>query len=402
MKSNTRCQLEQHCKVSGYSIIELLIAVFLTFILTIAASQSYQLNKKTFRATQGISDVQQNLRFASYFLNKELRQAGNLGCFQGVKSHLEVGLSEPDDESNLIPLYDMSKSVNVWQYKPSDDDLDLGSSDAYTTPDDSASSWVDSNGRVRPSVLAGRAMIGSDILLVTKVSEPLDVSFIDANSPVIASLGLQDGSVVDFNDGQIVLVGDCSSSELFVQAEGGALDLTYTTSSDYQPRNRPFTQWRRNWQSTHELRTLESTLYYVGMGASGLPALFRLDVGSGVGGEALHEEVVDGIEVMKVILGFDTDNDRRIDGYYSPSSLSSESGEVLAVQTGLLAVAGGVLSNGGSDEELNIKDYEILPGFSVKSPEFWNTTLDRRVRYVSSSSVHLRNAGLARSAEVEY
>lgn len=62
----------------GFTMVELMVALVIGVVLVGAAIQIYLSNKQAFRFQQGQGTVQENLRYAQYFLNNELQKAGFL------------------------------------------------------------------------------------------------------------------------------------------------------------------------------------------------------------------------------------------------------------------------------------------------------------------------------------
>jgi len=81
----------------GFSIVEVLIALALSSILLIGITQIYLSTKKAFYAQENLARLQENGRFASYILTRNIRMAGYEGC---AGSNLPFGL-KGFDSSNL-------------------------------------------------------------------------------------------------------------------------------------------------------------------------------------------------------------------------------------------------------------------------------------------------------------
>jgi type II secretory pathway component PulJ len=64
----------------GFSLIELMISTILGIFLLFGLVQIYLSAKKTYIAQQNITHIQENGRYAIYFLNKEIRMAGYAAC----------------------------------------------------------------------------------------------------------------------------------------------------------------------------------------------------------------------------------------------------------------------------------------------------------------------------------
>ncbi len=69
--------------LTGFSLIELLIALAIGVFMTVVLLSTYQVNKRDYTAQDQRARLQENLRFALDFIGKDLRQAVNLGCAQG-------------------------------------------------------------------------------------------------------------------------------------------------------------------------------------------------------------------------------------------------------------------------------------------------------------------------------
>ncbi len=371
----------------GFTLIELMVSIVLSLFLTAIAAQSYLASKVTYTATNQSAKIQENIRFASYFLNKELRQAGNFGCFQKVQNMLNLG----GTNSNNRALLDISRPINVWRYRVGGNNFDLSGPDAFNVPNLRRGRWRNDANHIRPALLNNRAMEGSDILLITKLSEPLDVKLAAKGFNDINTQTLRIQQPHTFAAGQVLLVGNCSRADLF-QHRGNNQNVLRNNFITGQ-------RWQLDWNSDqgHEVRALESTLYYIGLGASGLPALFKVDVSQGFFASLPHQEIVDGIEGMKIALGEDAVNgDNMVDRYVNSDDATSI-GSILSVQVGLLAVG----DENSNDNVANRRVYQLTQLHQMRSPTKLdpgnvNSPDDTRIRHVTNTTVKLRNRGLTR------
>lgn len=69
---------------TGFSLIELMIALAIGVFMTLVLLSTYQVNKRDYQQQDQRARLQENLRFALDFIGKDLRQAVNLGCAQGL------------------------------------------------------------------------------------------------------------------------------------------------------------------------------------------------------------------------------------------------------------------------------------------------------------------------------
>jgi type IV pilus assembly protein PilW len=64
----------------GFSLIELMVAMTASLILLVGVGQIYLGTSATSRAQEGLSRVQENARFATDALARQIRMAGHTGC----------------------------------------------------------------------------------------------------------------------------------------------------------------------------------------------------------------------------------------------------------------------------------------------------------------------------------
>ena len=63
-------------KDNGFTLVELLIAMVIGSIVMAAGYASFITQQKSYRTTESVSEIQQNLRFAMLAIEKDLRMAG--------------------------------------------------------------------------------------------------------------------------------------------------------------------------------------------------------------------------------------------------------------------------------------------------------------------------------------
>ena len=394
-------------KHNGFTLVELMVSIVLALFLAIVAGQSYVSTKTTYRATEQNARIQENLRFATHFINREVRQAGNIGCFQTITSHL-IGPDTNFDRETIRGLYDFRQPVNVWRYQQ-DDNFDLSSNAAYSVPALARNQWNDADARRRPlRSLDNQVMRGSDLISVTKISEPLGIRLSDINNLNSDQLNVQQLNGNTIPTGQVLLVGDCNSADLFVHTgaqQDGTTGVLERGNSNLDVRNNlDGSTWQKNWDSSAEVRLVESTIFFIGQGASNLPALFKLDLG--LGGSAQPLEIVDGIEFMRALVGLDSNDDNVLDQYARIDEIGGIANypNIRSLQIGLLAVG----DENTSIDAANNRTFQLTQRHQVTSPDSIPPEFspnsggvdDTRYRQSTTTTIELRNAGLRRKPEV--
>ncbi|MEM7359811.1 MAG: PilW family protein [Pseudomonadota bacterium] len=349
----------------GYTLIELLVGLLIGLFLSGAAIQSYLSTKETYTITQNVNRVQEDSRFATFFLSRDLRETTNLGCIKAVRNMLPAAV-----DNNLT---DLLVKVGGWDH----DDTSLGDEvnlDGNYAVQTNRTKWRGLNNGTNQQLPDEIDSISfSDSIVIKKIT-PVEGATITATAD--ATTFNVTGYTPQTNE--ILIIGDCFRSDQF---QVGA--VTGTSSYTVTP-NPSTTTFGQNWGPSARLYSVTFTNYYVGLrsGAS-VPSLFRLD--SAVGATA--EELVEGVESMQVLYGLDLDNDGDANRYVSARDLSAAEWEdLVSIRVGLLFVA-----PGGIDEETAeaSQTYSLAGGI-----DFTTAVGDRDLRYVANVTVKTRNLGL--------
>lgn len=73
-----------HRRTSGFSLIELMVALVLGALMVVASLGIFASNRQAYRATESVSRVQENARAAFELLSQDLRHAGGNACARGI------------------------------------------------------------------------------------------------------------------------------------------------------------------------------------------------------------------------------------------------------------------------------------------------------------------------------
>ena len=377
----------------GFTLVELMVAIVLGLLLTAAVLQTYLSTKQTYRVTEGVSRVQENARFALHFLTKDLRNAGYSGCIGRVRNKLNGDPTEYISfESAVIGWdYDDTTATNT-----ATNDFSLSATNAALDLPTDVNKWGRTNSAggtsPLPAILQGEVARGSDVLWF-KNFEELDIIIKEHNDKSVSIVAESEHGVP--ND-SIMLVGNCSEVELFQhlsQGQGKQVNLNANTGAGGSPGNRAIggslAEWSRLYTAEDNLYGFVQTYYYIGEGASGLPSLFRFRTGkpsitvtsTDVTGTA--EELVEGVESMQVVFGEDLNNDDNPNRYISASEVTNWD-DIVSVRVGLLYRT----PNNSTDQDQSTS-YTLLDNIN-----FTHDANDNLLRYVTNTTVKLRNRGL--------
>ncbi|MEM9173295.1 MAG: prepilin-type N-terminal cleavage/methylation domain-containing protein, partial [Pseudomonadota bacterium] len=239
----------------GYTLIEIMIALTIGVFLTGGMLNLYIGSKRAYNIQSTLTELQEVGRFGIKSMIEDIRMAGFFGCgttasvvnvLTGGAANWEINAAEP--------LRGFDAGVSVF-----------------------------------PPNFAGNVVANTDALVLLR-TQPSDAYVVDTHSTAANQLTLKDPH--DLQQGEILAVTDCLNTAIFQQTNanaasvattvdhaagttvpgncapglGGPVDCAAGTSQPYQFPEESF------------ITRVISRAYYIGNGASGRSALFRLDI----------------------------------------------------------------------------------------------------------------------------
>lgn len=297
-----------HKRQGGLSLVELMIALLLSALLTLAVAQLYLSNRQTWSVNEATSRLQESARILRTLLDRELRMVGYRGCLGNHKTPPENSLNTATHLLN-----DVAVSIQGWD-----------------------------NVSDTPSALAGTLnpvpASGTDVLLIrTVLGQPLRLSAETTSNAVITESpgptlagACPDGSArrsgLCVND--IVLISDCEKARYFqitgitpqagnpsaTPPEPPSLSLAHQAGSD--PGNAT-TDWggdaATRFEAGAEVVPTGAVVYYLATD-DGLTGLYRKV------NQQNAELLIPYLENLQVTYGTDTDGNGQADTYAAASS----------------------------------------------------------------------------------
>jgi type IV pilus assembly protein PilW len=346
--------------MAGLSLIELMIALLLGVILTLGATQVYLGTSQTYRLTDAIAHTQENIRFASSMMQRDVRGAGGLACLQN-EGDVVVKLQG----TRVVPLGD---GILGWEAAGTG----IGDEQDYEfalAADGSA--WSEGSGAgVFPAELVGEVVSGTDVLIVNSIQTlPVEVTgSSNGRIDVDAASAIPQGRII------LAVTDDCSAGELFQKGNNATANSVTIAGGGFNPGNSPST-FDLNFNAGAKVAALSTAAYYIGVGTSGAPSLFRqrLDTAPEV-----PQELVEGVESMQVLYGVSTGAFKRADVYREADNVTNWQ-NVVSVRVAFI-----VRSADGANSEDVTRVFNLL-GTEVTAPT------DRRARLFSASTIGIRN-----------
>ncbi len=203
---------------SGFSLLELMLALMLGVVVTAGIVQLFAGNNQTYAVLNGQSRMQESARYALDFITRSARTAGYVGCDPG--DNIQSGLN--GDFGNLFEL-NIANPIEVFNYTgggaPGDTAIGDWAPSAATLPRKTgASTSVNAflgTGGIDLSVTAGSLesgdiVAGSDILVLRRLEAP-GVPIADIIQPG-DPIEVEDGSQFAAND--FVVIANCNQATL--------------------------------------------------------------------------------------------------------------------------------------------------------------------------------------------
>ena len=263
-------------KQTGLTLVELLVAMAIQFILLAAMVYVYTSSRVMFTVNEQLSRVQENGRYATDALLYDIRMAG----FSGCRSIKEI---TPNIIANSPPVF-ASLGDSLVAYE---------NGDGWTNP-------TTLNRVAGSDVITLQSTRGSGVSLVGNMS--VDTAQLQINSN-------PDG--LKSND--LILISDCSNADLFraTTVAKGASKVNITHAMSTNTSNR----LSKLYQDDAQILSFDAHTYFIATDANGEPGLYQYSLSS-----ATATLLAEGIESMQLLLAEDTNGDQEPDVYISASS----------------------------------------------------------------------------------
>ncbi len=309
----------------GFTIVEVMVAMVVSLILLAGVLQVFMGSKQFYSSNDALSRLQENGRFAMEFLARDIRMADFWGC------------SQISDVTNL---------------------LNAGAPDFTSGGIEGADGGAHASGGQIPDTITIRGAFGSGLTVQpdgTNHYGPLPSS----------EIRIPEGN--DIEEGEIVLVSDCESGDIFqvTNANPSGSGQAVHNTGEETPGNSTH-ELSKVYEGDAQLYKLREIQYLIQDNPAGQPALYRSIDG------ANPVELVEGIENMQILYGEDTNGDRSADYYVALGDINDIE-NVVSVRITLTV--------------RTLADFIAIDDQNHN----WNGTTDRRVRQEFTSTITIRN-----------
>ncbi|MHA7879897.1 MAG: PilW family protein [Saccharospirillum sp.] len=356
---------------SGLSLVELMIAMALGLVLTLGVIQVFTSASQTYRLTDRVAQLQEDMRYILGRLQYEGRIAGNRGCLIGTP---DIRLDTSDAAFTAVQNISFSGAAVVgWEAEDSGlgDAIDFGgtvTTDAY----------LNGGGQALPATAQANALPGSDVFVLNGViRQNLDVTGAGGNNinTVQTSTNIAQNRIV------IAVTNDCTGGDIFQKRNANnSSGISAGAGSGGNPGpgnvNQAINGSAWTYGAGASIYEYYSTLYFIGTGANGDPALFsqRLEYEN-----APVQELVSGVENLQVLYGVSSGAGTPVASEYVTAEAVTDWDDVVSMRIALLMRS----ANPVQDEDEAVT-YSVL-GTAV------TTDADRLARLLGSTTVAIRN-----------
>ena len=356
----------------GFSLVELMVAMLIGLIILAAVVQIFVGSNATYRLDEGLARVQEGARFSMDFLAKDIRMAGYMGCNSQLKF-----TGTPPEVNNMVKTPNQSYLFNNGGIR-----CHRYFCAAPSTCTGGLAEWDpplpgDYFG-------AGDVRMGSDVVIINRGSE-LGTTLTGTLPPNNANIKIVDTAAIagQIVDDDILLISDCANADIFrvtnIAGGSGVKTIVHAASGNTDSK------LSKVYQSDARLMKLVTRVYYVGASATpGETSLFRKELGAA--GALNAEELVEGVEALKVLYGIDTATPQSgIPAQYIVPADVTDWAKVVSVRLGMVVRTPGVV-----DTELDTRIYDVLDDTTGTLDNF-DPPDDNRRRRVFNSTIRLRN-----------
>ncbi|MBS0418890.1 MAG: PilW family protein [Proteobacteria bacterium] len=357
--------------MGGFSLVELMVALTLSLILTVGALSILYSTKLTSAENERISRVQEAGRTAFELIIQDTRAAGYTGCAHPL---IDKAINPPT--SSLTNGLNSSTTV-LWNF----------AQPVYGFEATSTTAWTPT----LTTVPASPAATGGSDVLVLRAARPGSPTFrtnatfaANADIPVAADPNVTSAK---FPTPVPVIISDCQGAAVFLATgfNPGANATIQHAAGAGTPGNAN-AALNRSFGINALVQPVQTVIYYVASCSDNTapctgvspPALWR-KVGSND-----PQEVIQGVEAMQIKYGVDTDSDLLADQYVTADNVT-DWGSVVSINLAIL-----VRSIDQTGVEKDKQTYKLLGGTAAGGGTYSGFN-DRRQRSVFTTTITLRN-----------
>ncbi len=288
--------IKSYHKQTGLSLVELMIAVTLSLVLTLGVIQIFSSSKQTSRVQNELARLQENARFALDILSHDIRMAGQLGCNSNAIISNNTG--ELANFRSGIFGYEYSSGLTV-----------ALTTDAGDPNPDDADIIANTDAIVVMAASANGIPASSSTTVVT-ASDPNN------------NINFAAGNPFEVDAGDPLIISDCTNADLFIASAVANNTVTSNLSKAYS--------------SDAKLARLNYNAFYL-RNDNGQRNLYRSYVNAETGNASVTTEaLLEGVEDLQILYGEDINGNGNAIRYVNASAAGLNWNNVVSVRIHLL------------------------------------------------------------------
>ena len=338
-------------------MVEILVALTLSLLLTLVIGQIYVSNSQTYRLQEAQSRIQENGRFALEFLSKDVRRAGNMGCLSVLNTPLVIANSSPS----------ITPATSILGY-------DAVQTSSYPVSGSTSGTW-------NPTAPSVSALAGTDILSI-QFAEPcgghLQTPITGMTPSPSSNLSSTNTCSITAGTKELVL-SDCSQSEIFRSDSNSSISISGTSNNTQD-------HFTYSHGLDAEVMVIHAYTYFIQpfpnnpVIPTSEPTLYRVD---NAAASPSPQPLIEGIEDMQLLYGVDLNADWSVDQYVTAGGVSNWA-NVIAIRVDLVIRSTGV-------DGTNLTTASPSTPASLACNGVTVTVTDSRLRRCYSFTIDLRN-----------
>jgi len=269
---------------NGLSLIELMIAIGLSMILTLGVIQIFSSSKQTSRVQDSLARLQENARFALDLLAHDIRMAGQLSCDSSIKP--------TDNTGQLRPF-----GNGIFGYEHTD-----------------LPAVLINNNASNPS--SANIIADTDTIVVMAAA----TNSIPVNQVAANITAMNDGAFAGIESGEPLLISDCVTADILI--------------ANVTDDNNIAANFNKSYRDYSQLTPLNYSAYYIREN-NNQRNLYRSFVNNNGGNAGIDSTpLLEGVEDMQILYGEDINGDGNTIRYVDADTADME--KVTSVRIHLL------------------------------------------------------------------
>ncbi len=367
-------------KSQGFTMVELMVAMLLSLFLLGGILSVYLTGKQTYRSTQGLSQIQSNLRFTMDMFSRDIRMAGYMPC--RYQPNLSTVINGNNWWQNIFdqPLQGYEGGVSTFPTDVTATEVLAPGSDAIAVfKTDGFQATVTSFAQ---SATSGTISVANPIPAGT-LSQGETAIICDSHQAALFQISDRGANSVQYDASGNTAPGNCLAG----LGSNGAGEVTCSDQTNYLAYDFP--------ANNSLLVRYSPVIYYVAESDEnpGVLALKRLffqarDVGGTETAVMWQEELLQGVESMQIRYGVDTGVNQVANRFLDANQIDSgyDWNDVVTIKLGLLLVSGEEVTT-----QLDTKTYNLAGELIAASGTGLTHPQDRKMRQVANYTISLRN-----------